>query len=136
AARHLGRRADGCARLRERGADHGSAARTQRRRPHADPHHARRGSGQSGKPARAHARRKDRERRFHEPRHRRPMLIVALLSLPFLYIVLRRPVLRRLALRNAARRPRETALVILGALLGTAIMTGSFVVGDTFSSSI
>jgi len=34
------------------------------------------------------------------------MLIVALLSLPFLYIVLRRPVLRRLALRNAARRPR------------------------------
>jgi putative ABC transport system permease protein len=64
------------------------------------------------------------------------MLIVALLSLPFLYIIVRRPILRRLALRNAARRPRETALVILGALLGTAIMTGSFVVGDTFTSSI
>jgi len=64
------------------------------------------------------------------------MLIVALLSLPFLYIILRRPVLRRLALRNAARRPRETVLVILGSLLGTAIMTGSFVVGDTFTSSI
>src|SRR5215470_19928039 len=64
------------------------------------------------------------------------MLIVALLSLPFLYVVVRRPVLRRLAFRNAARRPRETALVVLGALLGTAIMTGSFVVGDTFTSSI
>jgi len=64
------------------------------------------------------------------------MLIVALLSLPFLYVLLRRPVLRRLAFRNAARRPRETALVILGSLLGTAIMTGSFVVGDTFTSSI
>ena len=64
------------------------------------------------------------------------MLIVALLSLPFVYVVLRRPVLRRLAFRNAARRPRETALVILGSLLGTAIMTGSFVVGDTFTSSI
>ena len=64
------------------------------------------------------------------------MLIVAILSLPFVYVLIRRPVLRRLALRNAARRPRETTLVILGSLLGTAIMTGSFVVGDTFTSSI
>ena len=63
-------------------------------------------------------------------------MIVALLSLPFLYVLVRRPVLRRLALRNVARRPRETVLVILGSLLGTAIMTGSFVVGDTFTSSI
>jgi putative ABC transport system permease protein len=64
------------------------------------------------------------------------MIVVALLSLPFLYIVARKPILRRLALRNATRRPRETALVILGSLLGTAIMTGSYVVGDTFNSSI
>jgi len=64
------------------------------------------------------------------------MIIVALLSLPFLFVLARKPVLRRLALRNAVRRPRETALVILGSLLGTAIMTGSFVVGDTFNSSI
>jgi len=64
------------------------------------------------------------------------MLIVALCSLPFVYVLVRRPVLRRLALRNLVRRPRETTLVILGSLLGTAIMTGSFVVGDTFTSSI
>jgi putative ABC transport system permease protein len=64
------------------------------------------------------------------------MIIVALLSLPFLAVLARKPVLRRLALRNATRRPRETALVVLGSLLGTAIMTGSFVVGDTFNSSI
>ncbi len=64
------------------------------------------------------------------------MIIVALASLPFLFVLARKPVLRRLALRNAVRRPRETALVILGSLLGTAIMTGSFVVGDTFNSSI
>src|SRR5271170_3410360 len=64
------------------------------------------------------------------------MYFVAILSLPFLYVLIRRPVLRRLALRNVARRPRETLLVILGSLLGTAIMTGSFVVGDTFASSI
>ena len=69
-------------------------------------------------------------------RGRRPMLIVAVCSLPFVYVLIRRPVLRRLALRNVVRRPRETALVILGSLLGTAIMTGSFVVGDTFTSSI
>ena len=64
------------------------------------------------------------------------MILVALLSLPFLFVLARKPVLRRLALRNAVRRPRETALVILGSLLGTAIMTGSFVVGDTFNASI
>ncbi len=64
------------------------------------------------------------------------MIVLALCSLPFLYVLVRRPVLRRLASRNIARRPRETVLVILGSLLGTAIMTGSFVVGDTFSSSI
>src|SRR2546423_11622423 len=64
------------------------------------------------------------------------MIVVALVSLPFLFVLARRPVLRRLALRNAVRRPRETALVILGSLLGTAIMTGSFVVGDTFNASI
>ena len=64
------------------------------------------------------------------------MILVALLSLPFLFVLVRKPVLRRLALRNVVRRPRETALVILGSLLGTAIMTGSFVVGDTFNASI
>ena len=64
------------------------------------------------------------------------MYLVAILSIPFLYVLVRKRVLRRLALRNAARRPRETALVVLGSLLGTAIMTGSFVVGDTFNASI
>ncbi len=64
------------------------------------------------------------------------MILVALASLPFLFLAARRPVLRRLALRNAARRPRETALVILGSLLGTAIITGSLVVGDTLDASL
>ena len=64
------------------------------------------------------------------------MIFVALASLPFLFLAVRRPVLRRLALRNAARRPRETALVILGSLLGTAIITGSLVVGDTLDASL
>ena len=58
------------------------------------------------------------------------------LSLPFVYLLARKPILRRLAFRNSARRPRETVLIILGALLGTAIITSSYVVGDTLTSSI
>jgi len=58
------------------------------------------------------------------------------LSLPFLYLLIRKPVLRRLAVRNATRRPKETLLIILGALLGTAIITSSYVVGDTLTASI
>lgn len=65
-----------------------------------------------------------------------PLALVALLSLPFLYVLWRRPVLRRLAVRNAVRRPREATLVVLGSLLGAAIITGSLVVGDTMSTSI
>lgn len=63
-------------------------------------------------------------------------IITLLISLPFLFVLARRPVLRRLALRNAVRRPREALLVVLGSLLGAAIITGSAVVGDTMDSSI
>jgi putative ABC transport system permease protein len=65
-----------------------------------------------------------------------PLLIALLVASPFLFILVRRPILRRLAVRNAARRPREALLVILGSLLGAAIITGSAVVGDTMDASI
>jgi len=61
-----------------------------------------------------------------------PALVV---SIPFIYVLVRAPVLRRLAVRNAARRPREALLVVLGALLGTAIITSSGIVGDTLRAS-
>jgi putative ABC transport system permease protein len=61
---------------------------------------------------------------------------VVVLSIPFVVIAARKPVLRRLAIRNASRRPRESALILLGALLGTAIITGSATVGDTLGASI
>lgn len=64
------------------------------------------------------------------------VLLPVVLSIPFLLLIAFRPVVRRLALRNSVRRPRETALVVLGSLLGTAIITGSFVVGDTLGSSL
>src|SRR5690606_15284367 len=75
------------------------------------------------------------------PRDRDPngltMLIVALVvSLPFVVVLATRPVERRLALRYPRRRPVEAGLVVLGSLLGTAIITGSLVVGDTIERSI
>jgi putative ABC transport system permease protein len=64
------------------------------------------------------------------------VLIVFLLSAPFLFVLARRPVLRRLAVRNGIRRPREALLVVVGSMLGAAIITGSFIVGDSMDGSI
>jgi putative ABC transport system permease protein len=66
--------------------------------------------------------------------------ILAGIGLPIVAVIvhdlLRRPTIRRLALRNVNRRKGEAALVIAGSLLGTAIITASFIVGDTLRSSI
>ena len=64
-----------------------------------------------------------------------PILVGAVLVL-ILVVAVRRPVLRRLAIRDATRRPTETLLVIAGSLLGTALITGSLIVGDTLDHSI
>ena len=64
-----------------------------------------------------------------------PILVGVALAL-VLWQAIRKPVLRRLAFRDATRRPAETLLVIVGSLLGTALITGSFIVGDTLDSSI
>jgi putative ABC transport system permease protein len=64
------------------------------------------------------------------------LILVLALSAPFLFVIVRRPILRRLAIRNAIRRPREAALVVVGSMLGAAIITGSFVVGDAMNASI
>ena len=63
-------------------------------------------------------------------------VLVGLLGLLAIVTAARHAVPRRLALRSIARRPGETVLVIAGSLLGTAIITGSFIVGDTLDSSI
>ena len=66
--------------------------------------------------------------------------VLAALALPVAVLILhdfvRRPTIRRLALRNVARRKGEAALVVAGSLLGTAIITASFIVGDTLRASI
>jgi putative ABC transport system permease protein len=65
-----------------------------------------------------------------------PLAVSLLVSLPFLYVLARRPILRRLAVRNMIRRPREALLVVIGSMLGAAIITGSFVIGDSMNASI
>lgn len=64
-----------------------------------------------------------------------PILVGVCLAL-VVWQAIRKPVLRRLAVRDATRRPAETLLVVAGSLLGTALITGSFIVGDTLDSSI
>src|SRR5437588_9580732 len=51
-------------------------------------------------------------------------------------LLLRQPVSRRLAGRQVARRRTEAALVITGSVLGTAIIIGALVVGDTLNHSV
>lgn len=58
------------------------------------------------------------------------------LSIPFAVILWRSPLIRHLSTRHAFGRPVEAVLVIAGSLLGTAIITGSLMVGDTINRSI
>ena len=53
-----------------------------------------------------------------------------------LFLVVRRPVLRRLAFRQVLRRPAESALVVIGSLLGTTLIVASMVVGDSLDRSV
>jgi putative ABC transport system permease protein len=61
--------------------------------------------------------------------------LVGLLLLPLLWTAVRQRGLVTMAGRNISRRRGEAALVVAGALLGTAIITSSFVVGDVIEGS-
>src|SRR3954454_12755901 len=66
-----------------------------------------------------------------------PLLgILAVAGLGPLWRWVRQPVSRRLAGRQVARRKTEAALVITGSVLGTAIIVGALVVGDTLNHSV
>ena len=64
------------------------------------------------------------------------LILLVVLSIPFAVILARSPLVRRLSTRHAFGRPVEAVLVIAGSLLGTAIITGSLIVGDTIDRSI
>src|SRR5204863_8081591 len=82
-------------------------------------------------------------RRASAPPHRRrssamgALLFLLAVTLGLVVVdSVRKPSLRRLAVRNIVRRPGEAALVVLGSMLGTAIICTSFIVGDTFGQSV
>src|SRR5215211_6374195 len=51
-------------------------------------------------------------------------------------LAIRNPVLLRLGFRNATRRRGRTALIVLGLMLGTAIVSAALTTGDTMSHTI
>ena len=59
------------------------------------------------------------------------IIVVAVVFIIVGILALRNPSLRKMAARNLARRKGNTAIVIIGLLIGTAIVTSSFVMGDT-----
>ncbi|MBI4312738.1 MAG: FtsX-like permease family protein, partial [Chloroflexi bacterium] len=54
----------------------------------------------------------------------------------FAYQALRHPVVFKLGVRNIPRRRAQTALVVLGLMLGTLLFSASFSTGDTLTHSI
>jgi putative ABC transport system permease protein len=64
------------------------------------------------------------------------IFLAALVALGLVAVAIRNPLVRRIGLRNAVRRPREAALVMLGCVLGTALIVGNSAVGDSFTASI
>ena len=66
-----------------------------------------------------------------------PLLgVVALAAILIAVVSVRQPVLRWLAFRQVTRRRTEALLVITGSMLGTAIIVGALVVGDTLNFSV
>src|SRR5512135_667556 len=66
-------------------------------------------------------------------------VLCAILILVILGLVLlawRQPVFFKLGLRPIPRRRAQSALIVLGLMLATLIITAAFVTGDTLSNSI
>jgi putative ABC transport system permease protein len=61
--------------------------------------------------------------------------VALVLLLPLIIAALRQRTLFTMAIRNISRRRAEAILVVAGALLGTAIITSSLVVGDVIEAS-
>ncbi|MHB1261701.1 MAG: ABC transporter permease [Thermoplasmatota archaeon] len=51
-------------------------------------------------------------------------------------LMVRRPILTRMAVRNAVRRPRQTATVVAGLMVGTAIVSAALVAGGSAAYAI
>ena len=63
-------------------------------------------------------------------------VIVAVFGVVLLYIAVRNPILVRMAFRSVWRRPARSALIIVGLMLATAIISSAFTTGDSVTFSI
>ena len=63
-------------------------------------------------------------------------VVLALVLAITAYIALRNPVIFRLGIRNVPRRKAQTALIVVGLMLSTLIMSAAFATGDTLNYSI
>jgi putative ABC transport system permease protein len=71
------------------------------------------------------------------PELTRPLIILLAAGLAWmLYVAIRHGAERRLSIRQVTRRRTEAMLVIAGSLLGTTLIVGSLVVGDTLRFSV
>jgi putative ABC transport system permease protein len=61
--------------------------------------------------------------------------VFLLIYIALLVLALRRPLLARLALREAVRRPGQTAVVVLGLMIGTTAIFATQVLSDSFLES-
>jgi len=59
------------------------------------------------------------------------VLLVSIVILTVTVMAFRRPVLARMAIRNISRRKRFVVIVTSGLLIGTAMISGSLIIGDT-----
>lgn len=64
------------------------------------------------------------------------LIVLALVLAITVYIALRNPVIFRLGIRNVPRRKAQTALIVVGLMLSTLIMSAAFATGDTINYSI
>ncbi len=64
-------------------------------------------------------------------------VVLALVAAGIIFVqAFRHPILWRMAARNAGRRPRQTATVIAGLMVGTAIISAALVAGSSAGSAI
>lgn len=65
-----------------------------------------------------------------------PALLISVCGIVWMtWVALRRRYLWRMGSRHFSRRPTETLLIVMGSVLGTALITGSFITSDSLSDS-
>src|SRR5207253_2246905 len=137
----LGRRADRQPRHRGDARDRRAAGAHEQGRPDRRPGHPQPAGGRASPAHVAHARRPHRIDQWGT-RGSGPvnltLVVVGVFLVTYaalLVIALRRPLVARLALREALRRPGQSAIVVLGLMVGTVAIFAMQVLGDSFYES-